>query len=495
MLSLLSPLLPANTFTVNSTLDTCDANPGNGVAADSAGRTTLRAAIMEANARAGADTINLPAGTYVLTLAGINEDACRTGDLDITDPLTITGAGSASTIIDGNGLDTVFSTIPDYMDLGWATTISGVTIRNGHNSSDRSYCQWGGALNWVGGSPGLGQTSVGTLTMSNCVISGCTSQPGIGGGISLIYGNAQFTNCTISGCSCAGTDVQYSVGGGVCVDSTAAATFTNCTFSGNSAAEGGGIYSYGPLTLKRCVVSGNSATASVSYGGGIYSTASTAITDGSVVSNNTAALGGGLYWSNTDTSALSISETAFTNNSATYGGGAIEATNTQATGMSVHFCRFSGNTASTGSALYASSTFVNLDATNNWWGRNTGPGANVAGNVTSSPWLQLTLSTSGGSVERGATANLTASLNRNSASALVGGASASVPDATPISWNATGGTIKSGAATSFTNGDAAAQFGGAATIAPGSASATVDSQTVTVTENTVPVQLSGWQLD
>src|SRR5262249_47016717 len=37
-------------FTVNSLADSVDANPGDGIAADSLGRTTLRAAIMEANA-------------------------------------------------------------------------------------------------------------------------------------------------------------------------------------------------------------------------------------------------------------------------------------------------------------------------------------------------------------------------------------------------------------------------------------------------------------
>src|SRR5262245_31951520 len=34
---------------------------------------------------ADADTINVPAGTYTLTIAGPDEDASATGDLDITD--------------------------------------------------------------------------------------------------------------------------------------------------------------------------------------------------------------------------------------------------------------------------------------------------------------------------------------------------------------------------------------------------------------------------
>ena len=50
-------------------------------------------------------------GTYTLTIAGTGEDAAATGDLDITDDLTITGAGSGLTIIDGNSLDRVFDVI------------------------------------------------------------------------------------------------------------------------------------------------------------------------------------------------------------------------------------------------------------------------------------------------------------------------------------------------------------------------------------------------
>src|SRR5262245_19424629 len=96
--------VPAN-FTVNTLLDTVDANPGDGLAADAGGSTSLRAAIMEANATAGNDTINLPAGTYTLALQGTGENAAATGDLDITDSLTITGADAATTIIEAHRID------------------------------------------------------------------------------------------------------------------------------------------------------------------------------------------------------------------------------------------------------------------------------------------------------------------------------------------------------------------------------------------------------
>jgi len=72
------------TFHVNSTVDEPDANPGDGLCLTVSGVCTLRAAIMEANANPGHDTIMLPTNTYVLPLDGLNENAAATGDLDIT---------------------------------------------------------------------------------------------------------------------------------------------------------------------------------------------------------------------------------------------------------------------------------------------------------------------------------------------------------------------------------------------------------------------------
>lgn len=73
----------AATFIVNDTTDAVDAAPGDGVCLTAAGQCTLRAAIRQANALAGPDTIVVPAGTVVLTLVGTGEDAAVTGDLDI----------------------------------------------------------------------------------------------------------------------------------------------------------------------------------------------------------------------------------------------------------------------------------------------------------------------------------------------------------------------------------------------------------------------------
>src|ERR1700757_1679811 len=89
------------------------------------GSCSLREAVIAANANPGPDTIVIPAMTITLAIGGRGEDAAATGDLDLTDDVTISGAGAGSTIIDGGGLDRVFD-----VRAGTAS-ISGVTIRNG----------------------------------------------------------------------------------------------------------------------------------------------------------------------------------------------------------------------------------------------------------------------------------------------------------------------------------------------------------------------------
>src|SRR5438552_2241630 len=80
----------------------------------SPGDCSLREAIEAANALTmEASTITLPAGTYVLSIAQ---------RLSMTADITITGAGSATTIVDGNHLVGVF-------DTESTDEIDGVTVR------------------------------------------------------------------------------------------------------------------------------------------------------------------------------------------------------------------------------------------------------------------------------------------------------------------------------------------------------------------------------
>jgi CSLREA domain-containing protein len=88
----------AATFNVNSMADEPDLNP-DGVCQTAQGECTLRAAIQESNSEAGPDTINLPAGLYLLDRDGI-DDVALVGDLDVTDTAEVVGAGPDQTDIE-----------------------------------------------------------------------------------------------------------------------------------------------------------------------------------------------------------------------------------------------------------------------------------------------------------------------------------------------------------------------------------------------------------
>jgi CSLREA domain-containing protein len=85
------PAVAGEQFAVDSLLDGVDAAPGDGICRTAQGECTLRAAVQEANALAGADEISIGEGWHLLSIPGSDDDASA-GDLDITDDLTIRGA-------------------------------------------------------------------------------------------------------------------------------------------------------------------------------------------------------------------------------------------------------------------------------------------------------------------------------------------------------------------------------------------------------------------
>jgi CSLREA domain-containing protein len=234
----------AATFNVTSTMDAGDASPGDGVCASVGSGCTLRAAIQEANALAGADTVMLPAGTYLLTAGGATarcEDTAAQGDLDIIDDVTVIGAGAPMTIIDGNGIDRVF-------DVAAKADIRGVTLRNG--DAGTTTCPSG--IGPVGGAiysaPGTAATQV-ILTDVTIIQNKATH----GGGIENDVGSRfDLNGVTVS------ANTASIAGGGVENLATApGTTLTNTTVSGNSAGNGSGIYNEGDLLLQNVTVSGN----------------------------------------------------------------------------------------------------------------------------------------------------------------------------------------------------------------------------------------------
>jgi CSLREA domain-containing protein len=106
-LTVFVPSASASTFTVDSTTDAVDANPGDAVCATAGGACTLRAAVQEANGLPGPDEVDIPAGTYRLAIDGAGEDAATTGDLDVTEQLTVIGASARTVTLSARPTDDV----------------------------------------------------------------------------------------------------------------------------------------------------------------------------------------------------------------------------------------------------------------------------------------------------------------------------------------------------------------------------------------------------
>ena len=129
----------AANFSVNTTDDLIDLNPGDGIceATLATNDCSLRAAIMETNALSSSDSINLPAGVFILNLVG-DDNAAIVGDLDVTSSeLTVQGVSRDQTIIDGNGIDRIF----EFNDAD--ITLKNLTLQNG---GDASATVLGGAI-------------------------------------------------------------------------------------------------------------------------------------------------------------------------------------------------------------------------------------------------------------------------------------------------------------------------------------------------------------
>ena len=131
-MAVLAPAAHGATFTVDSTADAADVKPGDRLCRTATATCTLRAAVQEANATDGGDTVVVPPGHIRLTStpspeAGFPfEREAGNGDLDITEGLTVRGAGAGETTVDGGGRDRVFS-----VGSGAAARLADMTITGG----------------------------------------------------------------------------------------------------------------------------------------------------------------------------------------------------------------------------------------------------------------------------------------------------------------------------------------------------------------------------
>jgi CSLREA domain-containing protein len=292
-----TPDVVAVTFTVNSPADIVDANPGDGVCRTAPDNTvcTLRAAIMEANALPGADTIILQANvTYQLTRDGVDDTAVN-GDLDVLDSVTIVGAGPTSTILDANGGVTKDRAMQVFTCVGNTPASGGSCPGSEHVLVDVSGVAFRNGQVTTGTFRGGGITNDGMLTLDNCVIAGN------------------------------GADTTF-VGGGI-YNSSGTLTLNNSTVANNtlgtSSYGGAGIASFGPMTIINSTISGNVVAASLGYGGGILN-GDVATVIGSTISGNHAVLGGGIS-SRSGGSTLNLINTTISANSSDGSGGGLAA--------------------------------------------------------------------------------------------------------------------------------------------------------------------------
>ena len=429
-----------STITVDSTADSVDVAPGDGNCADSLGRCTLRAAVMEANASTGSNTINVPAGTYTLTLGPaddeFNFDGAEDsfGDLDIlNNDLTIVGAGSATTIIDGGAIDRVFD-VNNFSAFGPAVnvTLQGLTIRNCNApTSPEGFHEAGGGIQFDGTDNNTGAPT-GMLTITDCRITGNTAS-GVGGGVLAIFGSLTMTGSEVS----SNRSINAS-GGGILFDGGSASglrflQITNSTIANNNTpaatfGNGAGLW-----------VGGN-ATKTINYN--------------SITGNTAAVSGGGVF----------------------NGNGAL----------TLNFNVIVGNTASgnPGSSGFRNNTgTVTID--NDWWGCNQGPGFAPCDRASGplgfgvTQWLTLSHTASPNPILINQSTTLQADFFTNN-----GGSPIAVSDLVALNGRAVVfnnpvlGAI-SGADTQIMSGKANATFNAGGTGGNGSADATVDHATAT----------------
>jgi CSLREA domain-containing protein len=214
---------PGSSYVVDSTTDAVDAVPGDGACRTSAGRCSLRAAVMEANATGGG-TITLPAGRFGLTLAPslldrilqvvplVGDD--RGGDLDVKTAITFQGAGAERTIVDANQVHRVLHVLP----LASAT-LTDLTITGGRNRS--AFADGNGG--YAGGG---GVWNAATLRLTRVVVR----------------------------------DNEASYGGGVFNDPASTASFSDVVVRDNRSGEAGGVRCDAACTFLRTTVTGNVVT-------------------------------------------------------------------------------------------------------------------------------------------------------------------------------------------------------------------------------------------
>ncbi len=263
----------ASTLTVNTTSDTHSVGfssaPGSAAptastaSTDSGGHTSLRSALEFASISGGTWVINLPVGTYSLSL----------GDLVVGvvagTTIAVQGQGtSANTTINQTQTHRMVFVVNYNVNANVVFNLENVTLSGGNeNSSDPDGFGGNGGAILAGGS---GTAPGNVVALTNVVFSGNTANGNANGGAIIMTGGGNLTvaNCTFTsnhaGASGSGA------GGAIYFDADfnpGNVSINNSTFSNNSASGanglGGAVYlasgNGNPFTITTCTFTGNTA--------------------------------------------------------------------------------------------------------------------------------------------------------------------------------------------------------------------------------------------
>ena len=372
------------TFFVNTTVDAVDELPGDGICDAGDGDCSLRAAIMEANALAGADEVTLPEGIYNLTIDGANENDSATGDLDVTDELTVNGNGHKATVIDASLVsDRILHVIAATVTVNRLALQGGSSFNGGSGISSNGMvileqCKISGNGGFGGGG-GISNSGVMSLEHSTITENGA----GLGGG-GISNSGTMFLNDSTVSANVAGFMNPIVKGGGG-IENTGVMTLINTTVTKNTATvgagypAGGGIQNRGRLTLMGSSVTDNSASNVNSSGGGIANGVGGDVTlNQSIMAGNSADKGGGVF----NDGMMTVTNSTVSGNAASEGGGIYNYG-----WVSVIKSTISGNTATSGGGIFNHNyvTATNSIVAGNMAGTNP----NLRGNLSTSSSFNL----------------------------------------------------------------------------------------------------------
>ena len=281
---------------------------------------SLREAIRAANARAGKDVVVLPdrKGRYTLKRANAetsDEDAARTGDLDITGRLTLRHPGRGVATIDADEIDRV-------LDVRAATQVKRIKLTGGDNplneppTPPRAAARRGAE----GDGGGIIMHAPLALTRSSVVGNGGADYGGAIESYPLVKGNE--ISLVLRRSKIARNSTTGGVGGGIDAYQTNVRLVRSKILSNDAGNAGGGVavFDGGSLRMNRTTVAGNFAETGAA---GVYTGTSPTTIANSTVSGNTAganASGGGIDVSD---DVLTIVNSTVAGNSAGFDGGGV----------------------------------------------------------------------------------------------------------------------------------------------------------------------------